>query len=747
MSQIYGDVPSFSIMDVLSGMGKRKLLVLSSLAIGTLLGLAMVTVIKPKFQAEARVLVDNFSTPYDSANVTQPENRDRPVDERTIGSQVAVIQSDDMVKRVVSSLALNERAEFDPMKRGLGMLQQVLIATGFSDDPRVMTVEQRAVDQLSGALTVYPLPDSNIIGIKYTSGEGKVASDVANTLAETYVLSTREVRSGDTDRAREWLSSQIEGLRQKVKQSDAAVEKYRADAGLLKGQTATLGAQEISELNSQITLAEAASSEAKAKADEIRSMLEARGNVEGSSEVLASPTIQRLQEQQLAVERKLTELSATYLPNHPKMLAAQKEMLDVDRRIRREALKVVDGLQGQAKIAAARATSLRRSLEGMKDREGGALQDEVKLKELERDAKASRDQLEVMLARFADSNTRQNLALQPGFARIIQAASAPSAPFFPRVGPIIMLASLAGLGFGLGLAFLFEIMAQASRMNEMTSAGLEVADRNRHPAREAISQRFEIPKLDMPGQGETEERPVRPSPAPVATNVVDVPAVPITLASIPQARSGLEARALLAALATGGAIHGTLGQLSLHLQSMRSRGTLKACAVAGIGGGSEGAALTLALARNFADSGLKTILVDLEAQRSILPDLLELPHATGLTELLSGTSDFSKAIQRDRFSELQFIRHGNVDVLADAQLPARMEAITKTLIGIYDVVLLNAGEASPAMLNLVKGCGTILVHAPAHRKKDAIAASNTLKSKGFENIFLIQVEGVQQAAA
>jgi hypothetical protein len=41
----------------------------------------------------------------------------------------------------------------------------------------------------------------------------------------------------------------------------------------------------------------------------------------------------------------------------------------------------------------------------------------------------------------------------------------------------------------------------------------------------------------------------------------------------------------------------------------------------------------------------------------------------------------------------------------------------------------------------------VLVHAPAHRKKDAIAASQTLKSKGFEHVYLIQVEGVQQAAA
>jgi polysaccharide biosynthesis transport protein len=747
MSQAYGEAPSFSIMDVMSGMGRRKLLMLSSFIIGASLGLAIVTTTKPKYQAEARILVDNLSTPYDSANVVQPENRDSKVDERTIASQVAVLQSEDMGKRVVTTLALNERAEFDPMKTGLGLLKQILIATGFADDPRVMSVEQRAVSQLNGSLTVYPVPESNVIAVKYTAASGDVAAQVANTYAELYVLSTREQRSGDTGRASEWLSSQIDVLRGKVTQSDAAVEKYRADAGLLKGQTATLGAQEISELNSQITLAEAASSEAKAKADEIRQMLETRGNVEASSEVLASATIQRLGEQQVAAERKYTELSATYLPNHPKMLAAQKEILDVERRMRREALKVVDGLQGQAKIAASRAASLRKSLDGLKYREGGAAQDEVKLKELERDAKANRDQLEIMLARFADTNTRQNLALQPGFARIIQTASVPPTPFFPRIGPIILLASLAGLGLGVGLAFLFEIMSQAARMSETALGNPQTNIRSRHPARVAMDSQTEIPELDMSGFAEKEQPPIAPNPPNIPSNVVNVPLVPATLASIPEARTGVEARALLASLATGGAMQNTLGQLSLHLQSMRSTGSFKTCAVAGVGGGCEGAALALALARNFADSGLKTILVDLEAQRSVIPDLIDLPHAPGLTELLTGTSDFSKAIQRDRTTSLQFIRHGGMDVAAEAQLPVRMEPIIKTLSGIYDVVLVHVGEAAPAMLQLAKGCNTVLVHAPAHRKKDAIAATQTLKAKGFEHVYLIQVEGVQQAAA
>ena len=741
MSHVYGqEAPSFSIIDVLRGMARRKLMMLASILLGLLIGVAVVTVFKPTYQSEARVLIDNLETPYDRANVTQADTRDTPIDERTITSQVAVLSSEDLALRVVTALDLPSKAEFDPMKKGLSMFKQIMIAGGFKDDPRLMTVEQRALERLYDQLTVYPIPESNVIGIKFEAGDGQTAADVANTLAQTYVLSTREAKSGDNSRARQWLGGQIEELRAKVSVSDAAVETFRAESGLLKGSVSTLGTQEISELNTQITLAEAARTEAAAKADEIRDLLETRGSVEASSEVLSSSTIQSLRQQQVDAQRRLSELSATYLPNHPRMQAAQKQVTEIDRLMRREALKIVDGLQGQAKIAAAREKSLRNSLEAMKSREGDSLQDDVKLKVLEREAKANRDQLETMLARFADSNTRQNLDLQPGFARIIQSASAPATPFFPRKGPTILLATLAGLGIGLGLAFLLEIMAQAARLNERLLSQVQPANRPQHPARGVMDTHLNIPKLDIA----TPSTDTYVAPAPT---MKQAPVEPLVLASLPQARTSLEARALLAALGTGGIMEDTMTQLTGQIQNMYNNGTVKAVAVAGVGGGLEVATAALSLGRSLAAANIKTILVDLDSTRGLIEDLMELPHAPGITDLLSGSSDFSKAIQRDPTGVMQVLRHGAALGNVAAQVPHRMEAIVTTLTGIYDVVIVHVGEASPAMLQSARGCSTVLVHAPLARKRDALAAAATLKAKGFEQVFLIHVEAAQKVAA
>lgn len=738
------------------GLGGRKFFILCSLLLGLLLGAAIVTVFKPTYVAEARVLIEDLDTPYDSANVTQQKTGETKIDERVITSQTAVLQSEDLARRVIESLQLGNQEEFDPMRKGLGIVSQIKIALGFKDDPRNMTVEDRALAHLTDNLTVFELVKSNVIGIKYEAGDGKTAANVANGLAQTYVLSTREVSSGSNNRARDWLESQIDGLRTKVASSDAAVEKFRSEKGLFKSRETTLGNQEIAELNSQITLADAAQTEAEAKAQEIRDLLASQGSVDASSEVLGSATIQRLRESQITAARRISDLSATYLPNHPKMIAAQRDLDNLEKQIRREALKIVESLQGQAKIAAKRAQSLRNSMDNLKVRETGSAQDEVRLKELEREAKANREQLELMLSRFADSSTRQNLDLQPGFARIIQVASTPANPSFPRLGPTMLLTSMSGLLLGLGLAFLLEVMAQATRASAVFQEQFEaeheapVSARYQHAARAAADSERSIPSIGFPERASEPALTPQtfaaapPPPKPVAPAA---PPIVMSLSTTPSARTAMEARNLLDILSDDGMALESFEQLSSQLRTLNLNGRLKACGVVGVGASLEVAASALALGRDLARAGLKTILIDLDAQRSLIPDLMELSFAPGMVELVSGQTDFGKAIQRDQHSNMQVIRHGGGTTPMSAQLSQRIESVTRTLSTIYDVVLLHAGEASPVTINMVRGCNAMLIYAPKHRQRDAAAAGATLRSNGIENIYLVSVEGPLQQAA
>jgi uncharacterized protein involved in exopolysaccharide biosynthesis/Mrp family chromosome partitioning ATPase len=732
-----------SIADIVRGMMKRFVLLGLCLMLGVLAGVGIMAVNAPQYASEAQIMVANLSTPFDKATNVQ-EQRQELIDDRFVLSQVSVLKSQDLAERVIAQLQLEGKGEFDPLRKGMGTIKQLMVGLGFGSDPRLIEKKQRAIEHLVKNLAVYQVPLSNVIVVRFTALDGKTAAAVANSLSETYVLSTRESQSGPNGRAREWLAAQIAILRKKVSESEAAVERFRADAGLLKGQTTTLGSQEISELNSQITLAEAASSEAAAKADEIRSLLESQGSVDASAEVLSSQVIQRLREQQVTVTRKISELSATYLPNHPKMVAANRELADVNRQVRREALKIVDSLQGQAKVAEARADSLRRSLEDMKTREGGALQSDVKLKELEREAMADRTLLESMLGRYADANARQDLSVQPGFARVIQTASVAASPFFPKLGPTILLTTFAGLGLGLGLAFLLEVIKQSGRINELSARHLESqGDRSSaqgHPhvmhGREA--QGVAVPDLDL-AREDAEMVAILRNAMVGQASVAE--AVPQLLASLPAAPPLIKAFVQLEDIQKVAELAEPIARLAAGVVESAARSGAKSFCITSIGGTYDAAFSCVALARALAALKVKTVVLDLVPSRPSAIDLMALPDGPGLVELVQGQADVAKVIVRDHKSNVQMIRHGQAaDTATRGLLAAKMPAVLASLAQVYDIILVNAGEASPATPDLMQGMGAVIFLAAANRQKDAAAAARSLAARGVRHALYVKLE-------
>jgi polysaccharide biosynthesis transport protein len=714
-----GPIPAaIDILDVLRGVKRRKLMIASLATLAFLIGVAAVTLLKPVYSTEAQVLIENLETPFDrvqSLDGLQPIG----VDDRIVTSQMFVLQSEDMGRRVVAALKLEDNPEFNSLLKGIGTLSKFKLALGFGQDPRLKTPEQRALGRYLDELSVYQQTNSNVINIKYSAGNPETAAQVANALADIYVLATRENQSRPAERAREWLSQQIEGLRRKLADTEAAVENFRAKAGLLQGATTTLGTQEISELNTQITLAQGASTEAKARADAIRDLLASQGSVDSSSEVLASPVIQRLKEQRTEATRNIAELSAAYLDNHPKMIAANRELANVDKQIRGEALKIVTGLEEQARIAETREASLRASLEKMKSHESSANLDEVKLKALERDAGADRVLLETMLARYAEASSRQDLTSQPGMARIIQAASAPTSPSFPKRGPMVILITMAGLSVGLGLAFLLEIMSAASRLTEAMM-------------RVPVGQAAAPPDVSQPLPAPPVRMPMQTPPAATAPPLTTLPKAP--------------ADATLAV--EGPLVDAAATIMSNWAISVRRDFAASRFAVTSISGGTGDCSVAaIALARTLARMGQRVIAVDLSPTGSWLEPLCGVAHGPGLTDLVTGATDFTKVIGRDTKSTAHMLRFGvDRSLRAMALVDEHIEGLLDALGRSYDMIVVNAGEAQPETPVLLHKCHAALLLAPAGRLAEATAAVQALLSTGLRAARHVLI-GQSQASA
>ena len=402
----------------------------------TFIGLSMM---RPLYTSEARILVQNEESAFTRPTTDEGRNALRNVlDEQAVQSQVQVLTSRDLILQVVRDLDLTENASF-AKDRGQTLLGGLLKGLGLGrGSPE--SEEEKAANALADHLEVFQLSTSSVIAVEYTSGDSALAAKIANQLADVYIGWQRNAKIAQTKDATAWLDEQIKALRKATAASEEEVEAFKAAEGLYAGtNNVTLNAQQLSELNSQLILAEAQESEARARAKLIKQMLADNGDINATPEVLKSQLIINLIEQRVLVQRQLAELSATLLPSHPRIQQLRSELADVRAQIRDEADKVVKSLENEAAVAAAREASLRASLNAAKTKSAGLSDAEIKLRALEREAKANRDLLESYLARYRDASARHDMGAAPAQATIVSRAHASVLPSFPQRGPLTAL--------------------------------------------------------------------------------------------------------------------------------------------------------------------------------------------------------------------------------------------------------------------------------------------------------------------
>ncbi len=331
---------------------------------------------------------------------------------------------------------------------------------GFADGDRKLPERERVFNAFRKSLVVYPVAKSHVIAIEFTSTDPKLAADIANAVANAYIESNRLQQLRRDSDATDWIGSRIDELKTDAETADAALEKYRAQSGLLAGQNnVTLNTQQLSELNTQLSAIRAQRSEAETRAKEVRAML-ASGDIDASPDILRSPIIQRLMEQRVAAEREVAELSATLLAKHPRMLQAASKLAKIKSELRREALKVVKSLENEAEIARSRETAVATNMQELTDKAEQSSESQAKLAGLERAAKSKRALFEAYLDRFNEASTRDQRAV-PAYARLIAQAQPSSIPGFPKKVPSTLLAMVGMLLAGLGLVITRELMRAA----------------------------------------------------------------------------------------------------------------------------------------------------------------------------------------------------------------------------------------------------------------------------------------------
>ena len=93
-----------------------------------------VNVVKPRYSAEARVLLENQENFIPRADKTERVAEILP-DPEAVQSQIQLLTSRDLARRVIKTLDLQGNDEFDPLAKGMGATTRALVMLGLARDP------------------------------------------------------------------------------------------------------------------------------------------------------------------------------------------------------------------------------------------------------------------------------------------------------------------------------------------------------------------------------------------------------------------------------------------------------------------------------------------------------------------------------------------------------------------------------------------------------------------------------------
>ncbi|HZX83477.1 MAG TPA: polysaccharide biosynthesis tyrosine autokinase [Reyranella sp.] len=422
------------------------------------------------YVSEARVLVG-----VQSPRLPNVESivADVSPDAERVQNEGFVLQSRNIAKQVIDQLKLRQDPEFNPelappsFWARLNLMQYVPTElTSWMDRPSSTkkvepikdpsTADDRTIDSLLSHIDVSTLGRSHVLSVKAESRNPQTAAAVANALAERYLDYQRRDKIESMDRVDKFLMGRVSELREAVRKSDQAVEDYRRAHDLYKssGGGGGVTSQQLTELNTQLLAAQTAKAEADSRLREAQEMRKGGLNSESVPEVLRSPLISGLRQQQSDAERKAAELQATYGPRHPSMLNARSEVGSIQGRVNAEISKIVDGLAREARTADARYQALAQNFETLKKQMGAVNDKGIGLEALERDATVNRNLLEAMLLRAKQSTGAEDILTAN--AKLVSPAAPAQAPSYPPKALLALLGVAGGMMIGVTIALLRE---------------------------------------------------------------------------------------------------------------------------------------------------------------------------------------------------------------------------------------------------------------------------------------------------
>jgi polysaccharide biosynthesis transport protein len=216
-----------------------------------------------------------------------------------------------------------------------------------------------------------------------------MAQRLASTIANDYLASQREARQEALQRVATWLKGRVDDNQSRVLETEASIEKLKAEMGIHDTGFNNITEQQIGELNTKLMAVRAEVDEKRVRLEQARHVIDTNGDIQSIPELTASAVLTELRQKQTELNWRAEDLQNKVGERHVQVIAIRAELAGINRQISAEAEHILGNMKNAYDIALRQEQSLEANLQRLTGALGNS-ETYAKIQQLRRVADADR---------------------------------------------------------------------------------------------------------------------------------------------------------------------------------------------------------------------------------------------------------------------------------------------------------------------------------------------------------------------
>lgn len=295
-------------------------------------------------------------------------------------------------------------------------------------------------------------PNTYLLLISYRSSDPRLAANVANAIANSYLAHTYEIRIRSSANLSSFMERQIDELKAKMEKSSLALAQFEKDLDVINPEEKTnILSARLLQLNTEYTTAQAERVRKEAAWNAIKS-----GSLEAAQVSSQGEALTKLNDTLNQTRQKFALVKSTYGSTHPEYRKAASELAEVERQFESTRSNVSERISVEYREALNREQMLQRTVGDTKAEWDSLNSRSFEYQQRKREADADRTLYDELVRKIKEADI--NTGFQNNNIRIADEARASVKPVFPHFQLNVMLALLFSILLAIGASILLDAL-------------------------------------------------------------------------------------------------------------------------------------------------------------------------------------------------------------------------------------------------------------------------------------------------